>query len=69
MQYRVETQTVDEETRRAIKWAMNGHRTPASREQCAEFAQKAIRDATEAALVPYRQYMAVLEAAQAAEGH
>jgi hypothetical protein len=67
MQYRVETQSVNDELRRAIKWAMNGHRTPASREQCAEFAENAIRAAYDAALEPYRKYMAVLEAAQAAD--
>ena len=67
MQYRIDTQTVTEEERRAIKWAMNGHRTPASREQCAVFAEDAIRKAIDAALGPYRDYMAVLEKARANE--
>jgi len=67
MQYRIDTQTVTEEERRAIKWRMNGHRTPASREQCADFAEQAIRDAIDAALTPYREYMTVLEKARQAE--
>jgi hypothetical protein len=64
MQFRVDTQTVDDELRRAIKWAMNGHRTPASREQCMEFAQERLDQAYAEVLGPYRQYMAVLEKAQ-----
>lgn len=64
MQYRIETQSVTDEERRAIKWAQTGHRTPASREQCADFAEKAVRAAIDAALEPYRAYMAVLEKAR-----
>lgn len=67
MQYRLDTQTVTEEERRAIKWAMNGHRTPASREQCAEFAQNAVDAALDAALEPYRAYMKVLEGSRPSE--
>jgi hypothetical protein len=67
MQYRVETQTVSEDERRAINWAMTGHRTPASREKCAQFAQDAIDKALAAAKGPYEDYMAVLERARAAE--
>jgi hypothetical protein len=66
MQYRIDTQTVTDEERRAILWATTGHRTPASREECSEFAEKAVRDAIDAALVPYRQHMAVLNAARQA---
>jgi hypothetical protein len=64
MQYRIDTQAVTEEERRAIKWGTNGHRTPASRELCAEFAEKAIRKALDEVLVPYRAYMKVLESAR-----
>lgn len=67
MQYRVGTQTVTEEERRAIKYAMDGHRTPASREQCAEFAEQLIRERIDEVLVPYRKHMDVLNKARASK--
>jgi hypothetical protein len=68
MKFRVETLDITEEERRAINWRSTGHRTPASRERCASFAEKAIRAAIAEALVPYREFMAVLETARNAEG-
>ncbi len=64
MKYRLDTLEADEELRRAIRWGTNGHRTPASREECAAFAERAIEQAHAEVLEPYRKYMAVLQAAR-----
>jgi hypothetical protein len=67
MQYRVETQSVTEEQRRAINWFMTAHRTPASREKCATFAEQAITEKIEAIMPSYLAMMEVVERAKAAE--
>jgi hypothetical protein len=67
MQFRVDTQTVTEEERRAINWAMTAHRTPASREKCSSFAEEAIKDRIESIMPAYREMMAIRERAKAAE--
>ncbi len=68
MKFRLDTLEITEEERRAINWATTGHRTPAGREKCAAFAEKAVRAEIAKALVPYREYMDVLERARTAEG-
>jgi DNA phosphorothioation-dependent restriction protein DptG len=67
MQFRVKTLSVTEEQRRAINWAMTAHRTPASREKCATFAEQAILEKVEEIMPSYLEMMAVLERAKAAE--
>jgi hypothetical protein len=68
MKFRNPTFEITDEERRAINWITTGHRTPASREKCSDFAEEAFRKRLDEALVPYQKFMNVLEAARTAEG-